>query len=185
MRIIKEKGNYDFAFLKLLNLRNTKYTSDFLAKRLKKMLFRENGDYIGKTLWTDINNLYIKKKKQVDIRYSEIANNLSNNIVNNSYTDNNFYIYETENINNSFSSTVINDYSLNTIDLSDNEIASPTLDLSDNEIVFECDALYDIIGYINKEKMSNMSTFYNIINEFKILNYSLDNKGYEVKTITI
>ena len=185
MRILKDKSSYNMEFLKLLNLRNSKYTSEFLAKRLKKMLFRENGDYIGKTLWIDINNLYIKKKKQIDIRYSKIANNLSNNIVNNSYTDNNFYIYETENINNSFSSTVINDYSLNTIDLSDNEIASPTLDLSDNEIVFESDALCDIIGYINKEKLSNMSTFYIIINEFKILNYNLDNEGYQVKTITI
>ena len=190
MRITKEKSNYDIDFLKLLNLRNAKYTSKFLEEKLKNMLLNEI-DY-NMTLLIDIKNLYIKKKKYFDNKYSnivDIGNNLVDNLVNNSYTNNNFY---------SFSFTSVNDYSQNliaTIDLSGNNTNTnnnlqnftPTLDLSFNEIVTDNDTINDLFSSINasNKNMISSSTLHNIIREFKILNYNLDNEGYQVKTITI
>ena len=187
MRIQKEKSNYDYEFLKLLKLSNKKYTSDFLVKRLKNMLI--NDSIYDVTLCNEVKNLLIKKRTFLynkDI--VDIGNNLLNNLVNNSYTDNNFYSNESD-VNYTFSYTSVNDYSQNvieTIDLSDNYInLSNNIDLSFNEIVTDNDIINELFSFMSNKNMISSATLYNIIREFKVLNYSLDNEGYQVKTITI
>ena len=187
MRIQKEKSNYDNEFLKLLLLSNKKYTSEFLVKRLKSMLL--NDSIYDITLCNNIKDLIIKKRNffyNKDI--IDIGNNLLNNLVSNSYTGNNFYTNESD-VNYTFSYTSVNDYSQNvitTIDLSGNDInVSNNIDLSFNEIVTDIDTINELFSFMSSKNMISSSTLYNIIKEFKVLNYNLDNEGYQVKTITI
>lgn len=187
MRILKEKSNYDIEFLKLLNLKNKKFSFDYIENKLKNMLSDEN--CYNKVLCTNIINLFYKKNNNLKNSYTNtvnISNNLYTDIVNNSYTPNN-YFYQ------------VTDYSLNILsifDLSGNEIpfndlnTLSTSDLSDNEMPLNDQNHNDIVDdlkiFINNNKQLNINTIRNILKIFMVSKkYNIYDEGYHIKNLVI